>query len=319
MARPTGGSAMQRWRGSSRGLAEIVGTLMLVVIVVAAATAFSFFVASYQKQVQNEETLNHDRALEGVKIVGISDAPCMVGPTAYCNVKDVCSAPTCFANVTFTVVSLDVNPMGFTNIFLNHLPVVNYTATIRGSTESPCYNSSNKLNNTSGVFPCSTLVVPGSSTVILHFSLGGCVNAKCGNDAYWALGPGEGPGNIPSSSQFSLQFLTERGNQFSEIFAPPAAVISVFYVSGGTLSIPVFDGLNSYQPKNSDNSSVVTYNWTVTNGSGTPPLVGTDCGVDGVGSGGEFECAGLNGTYTVTLTVTNSDGLTGVTSIPYRT
>ncbi|HTP54384.1 MAG TPA: hypothetical protein VML94_05435 [Thermoplasmata archaeon] len=306
---------MRRWRGSSRGLAEIVGTLMLVVIVVAAATAFSFFVAAYQKQVQDEEALTHDRALESVKIVGIEASPCQVGFNNTCHSL---GCDSCIANLSFTVVSLDVNAMGFTNLFLNHLPVVNYTATVRGSIQSPCFNATSRNNTTWGLFPCSTLVVPGSSTVTLHFNLGGCLTPHCGSNAYWALGPGEGPGNIPSSNQFSLQFVTARGNQFAETFSPPVAVISVFYVSGGLTSIPVFDGLNSYQPKSADNSSVVQYAWHVTDSNGMN-ITDPNCGNNGVGTGGEFECANLTGSYDVQLMVTNSDGLTGMTSIPFTT
>lgn len=308
--------AMRRRRGSSRGLAEIVGTLMLVVIVVAAATAFSFFVASYQKQVQAEETLNHDRNLESMKVVGVSEVHCLVGKTNVCDAGGAPSCAECFANVSFTIASLDVNPMGITNLYLDHLPVVNYSATVRGVSESPCYNASNKANSTFGVFPCQSLTIPGSSTVVLHFGLGGCENPLCGNNAYWALGPGRGPGNIQTSSLLSLQIVTARGNQFTETLTPPVALISVYYLSVGTTSVPVFDGLNSFQPRSADNSSVDSYNWSVTNDSGEP-LTDSHCGDNGVGSGGEFECGGLDGDYSVELTVTNSDGLTGSTSVAF--
>jgi flagellin-like protein len=305
---------MRRWRANARGLAEIVGTLMLVVIVVAAATAFSFFVASYQKQVQAEETLNHDRALESLKIIGLSEMPCDIKPKE-CGTGSSCGI--CFANVSFTLASLDVNSMGLTNIFLNHLPVVNFTATVRGSVESPCFNEIEVSNMTHGLSPCQPLVVPGYSTVVIKFDLGGCLNGPCNNNGYWALGPGEGPADFAPSAHFNLQAVTQLGNQFSETLSPPVAIISVFYVSGGNSSIPVFDGLNSYQPKGADNSSIDFYNWTIENLSGsTPP--DSNCGNDGVGFGGEFECADLSGSYTVSLTITNSDGLTGTASISFK-
>jgi flagellin-like protein len=55
---------VHRRRLGSRGLSEIVGTLMLVLIVVSAATVFAYYVASYEQQLIAEQSLNHQRSLE---------------------------------------------------------------------------------------------------------------------------------------------------------------------------------------------------------------------------------------------------------------
>ncbi len=304
----------RRLRRRSRGLAEIVGTLMLVVIVVAAATAFAFFVAAYQKELQAQETITHDRALEAIKVIGVTETPCSGHPG--CPSSDACL--DCFGWANFTVASLDINQIDVDNLFLDHLPVVNFSASIRGSASSPCYNASNLSDTNFGVEPCKTLVIPGDATAILSFNLGACFHLGCGAlpaRSYWALGYGSGPGTFAPSSPFDLQLLTGLGNEFTETLSPPVAIASVFYVSGSAgTSVPVFDGLSSYQPKGADNASVSLYDWTI---SGVGASTDTDCN-DGIGTGGEFECPGLaSGDYTVGLTVTNSDGLIGAASIPF--
>ncbi len=67
-------------RPDRRGLAEIVGTLMLVLIVVAAATAFSFFVASEEQTNLREQNQLHLKNLENVTIQSVANVPGYVIP-----------------------------------------------------------------------------------------------------------------------------------------------------------------------------------------------------------------------------------------------
>jgi flagellin-like protein len=291
---------MRPFRRDRRGLAEIVGTLMLVVIVVAAATAFSFFVAAYQKQLQAEETANHNRALEDVKIISVSEVPCS-GVT--CN--DTHASNESFAELSFLVASLDVNSIGITGLLLNGRGVVNYTATFaNGTSIDPCYDKSAHIpgNLTSGLVSCLPLSVPPYSSVRLVFNLD-----KNGSGAFAFGGTYD---LILPTTDVTLQVLTQLTNVFTETFAPPDAIISVFFVSSGSSSIPVFDGLNSYQPVSANNVSIVWYNWTIWSSPPSPlPLVSF--------SGPEFEHDLAPGNYTVTLNVTNTDGLTGATTLSY--
>ena len=63
---------MRRFRGNSRGLSEIVGTLILILIVIAAATALSVFVTGYEKTVLSQEANSHEKSLESYAIFGIN-------------------------------------------------------------------------------------------------------------------------------------------------------------------------------------------------------------------------------------------------------
>lgn len=104
---------VHRRRINRRGLAEIVGTVILVAIVVAAAAAFSLFVATYQSQLQKEEAATHDRNLEAVRILRVTS------PTAF--------------GVDVLLASSDVNPMNLTDYSLNGIDVASWNFTIAGS------------------------------------------------------------------------------------------------------------------------------------------------------------------------------------------
>src|SRR5580658_2431834 len=108
---------MHSMRQNRRALSEIVGTLFLVLIVVAAATAFAAFVAGYQSQVQAQEAVAHDRSLESPKVLDVT-------PVRDTNL----AAPNDWATLNFTVTSLDSNPTIIDSLSLNKNPVRNYTA-----------------------------------------------------------------------------------------------------------------------------------------------------------------------------------------------
>jgi len=290
-----------------RALAEIVGTLMLVVIVVAAATAFSFFVASYQKQLQAEETLSHDRALESVKVLDVAETTC-AAYADHCNASGVPSDS--FANVSFLVASLDVNKISISGLFLDGTGVVNYTAVYSNHTAvDPCYNASQHkpgpLNLLTGLVACVPIALDSYSSVRLYFNLDENLSgAYAFGGSYASLLP---------TSVLTLKVLTLLTNAFTESFTPPSAIASVFFVSSSPSAVPVFDGLNSYQPVSSDNSSIVGYSWSLYDVTTSIPA---SCPTE---TGPEVECPGLTSsdTYSVNLTVTNTDGLTGLTSITY--
>ena len=276
---------------------------MLVVIVVAAATAFAFFVASYQKQLQAEETKNHDRALEGVKAIDVAEVSCQGFPThCYSN-----ASGTSFASVSFVVASLDVNTIVLTGLFLNGRGIVNYTATFaNGTTVAPCYDDSAHIpgNRTSGLVPCAPLALGSYSTVTFQFDLNENTSS--------AFAFGGSYDQLLPDTDLTLELLTQLANLFTATFPAPDAVASVFFVSNGSSSVPVFDGLNSYQPASANNASILWYNWTIKNQT-------TDT-VSCSGTGAEFECPGgvlVRGVYLAILQVTNTDGLSSTTNITY--
>lgn len=141
---------VRRGLAGRRGLAEIVGTLMLVLIVVAAAVAFSFFVASYESQLTNEERAAHDRQLESVRVVSISET----GGGVY---------------LTLHLASGDVNWMNLTGYAVNGAEVPLWTYQPSGGGLESCSWPSN-VSTCTELAPLSDAVVNLSGFGILTLS-----------------------------------------------------------------------------------------------------------------------------------------------------
>src|SRR5579871_5007354 len=101
---------MRPIRREARGLSEIVGTLMLVLIVVGAATSLSIFVTEYQRQLQSQEAYVHDQQLEKLRVTEVT--PALVG--------------TSFVSMTFDVASESSETSVVTSFYVNGNPVESY-------------------------------------------------------------------------------------------------------------------------------------------------------------------------------------------------
>ncbi|MCI4341019.1 MAG: hypothetical protein L3K11_01375 [Thermoplasmata archaeon] len=262
-----------------RALSEIVGALMLVLIVVVAATAFSAFVATYQKQLQAEQAIQHNRALESIDIIRVS-------PTL--NV----SAHT-WAAFNFTIVSLDINPTVITSASVNGQPLRQYSAIA--------------LNLSTGATEQITIGAGGELALGAREQFNILVNATPGSSSsFYASAT-----SIPFTSFVQLELFTAYGNDFKGAFIPPTAIATISalqsFNNGTPTTIPLLDGSNSFQP---GNATIVAWNWNVTPGSesglgeklAAPYLV---------------HVSGPPVMYTIFLNVTNSDGLIGFDQISY--
>jgi len=267
---------MRALRGP-RGLSEIVGALMLVLIVVVAATAFSAFIASYQKQVQAQQQIAQQRSLEALTLLNAH-------PT-------LDAAHTHLDAVTFTVASLSVNPSTITGISIDHEPLKHY--------------NTSRLNLTTGTFDLG-VVGPGGT---LAFGPRDQVTVEVDTN------PGDVGGFSFYDSAFVLHttddvqvdLFTALENDFTRTYIPPTAIAIVTpiqtYSGGVYVTTPVLDGTNSFQP---GNASLVAWAWSIEPGSLT--AFGERVVEPGLASGT---------TYNITLTVTNSDGLLGAETIAY--
>ncbi len=267
---------------------------MLVLIVVAAATAFSFFVASYEKQVLAQETSQHDRALETGRVLSIQICTSAVCPALYDELPTSARVADHVVNVAF--VSSDPNTMVFTNYLLDGTSVQSWL-----------------LFNTSGKTPAWMASADGGCT------LSPPVNASCG-----FLAPFEAvnltlilPYAATLPTPISLSIFTSLSDVFSYEFVPPVAIVQTTILPEGTYSEPLFDASSSYQPSGGDNASIVSYTWyfwdvsTSSNVTPSSPYTGPQIEVS------QFSSAETSQVYDVTLIVANSDGLTASTSVYY--
>ncbi len=291
---------MRGHRRNGRGLAEIVGTLMLVVIVVAAATAFSFFVASYQKQLQAEEALNHNKSLEDLRILALT--------------PNATAAPPALNSIIIEIASSDVNPTTVDGMTLNGLAVVYYTVvTFSGMPldRPECLNGDPfAASNVTCVLP---VTAESQEFVKLNVSQ---ADKNYSFPAYTKV-------TLYENSTFVFDLFTSLGNEFSQSFVPPVAIAHLSFVSSVTNSNPILDGSDSYQPSGTSGQNITIDEWSWTVTPNDTPLSNCsgeeDCGSF---SGQEYEMAdplAMNTTYDIYLNVTNSDSLVGSTLVQYVT
>ncbi len=302
---PVDGLMRWRRRGSS-GLSEIVGTLMLVLITVTAATLFAAFVSTYEKQVLSEESQKHDRSLETAQVSGIQLCSALTCPKFY-DGGYLPSGSEVESVVNVTFVSGDVNPMYFYDYQVNGEPA-------EGWLFLPYDNVPHWMEDPA-VDPSGW---PGCQSINTLGSLQVGPNASCSEVAPY------GQVNVslilltPVAPPIRLEVFTALSDEFSYLFFPPVPIVKVTELPIGSETIPLFDGSSSYEPVGGDNSSIDSYVWTVVNKSDSASL--------GPYAGPQVEIPALalvpasNSTlYNVTLTVTNTDGLSASTTVGFDT
>jgi flagellin-like protein len=277
------------FRVEHRGLAEIVGTLMLVLIVVAAATAFSFFVASTEQTNLAEKNQLQLKNLENVTIDSVNTTPGYTVPTP--------GGTFYSGNLTLVLSSSDIYNTSLTDISIGGNPA-------RFFCEDPGCNSS----QVSDAANFHEFPVAGGSTflTLLPFS----VTAVTINYSAFFIQP-----FVFSKASVQVQMGTTRGNEFVETLFPPIPVIGVNFVS----NYPVLDGAQSYQPQSGSSPDAAVNQWAWTVKSPTDPNYTGAITYYGeqIQLPDQFVTSPAT-TYTITLTVTNTLGLSQITSQVYN-
>jgi len=190
--------------------------------------------------------------------------------------------------VNLTFVSADVNYMNITGYELSGFAVQAWMFYPQGGGPTPAWMNTTGCSNATSVKNEACDMVAPFQTVSAVL-----IPAKA------------------VASPIQLGIFTSRANEFLFNFIAPVAIASVYFVqTGAGNTTPVFDGSTSYQPSEADNATIVSYDWRIT--------LKSSGALAANGSGAELEVGSLPpATYTVKLTVYNSDGLNGTTSIPY--
>lgn len=124
------------------------------------------------------------------------------------------------------------------------------------------------------------------------------------------------PLSIPTSGYIKIDLFTGYGNTFSRSFLPPTAIAAIAAESlwNGTdyEDTVILDGARSEQP---GEGYLLSWNWTIEDSEGADIYNWTG---QGRKIRAQFNQSASNEDYTITLTVTNSYGLTGTDVIAYR-
>lgn len=290
--------AIRRFRANARGLAEIVGTLMLVVIVVAAAVAFSIFVAAYQAQLQAEQTAAHNRALEDIRIISVTTS------------LNMSNHGENYSNLSFVASSLDVNTMTVDEVAINGQVVNFYTVEQLGHSNiqqvcGVCDPSLPKFQGTHEEFNLTSLE---QVRIFVNLTVWNSVSEDHGGFFTFY--------NLTSSGAndfVSISLYTTLGNDFNRVYDAPTAIAltqeSQVYSNGNYTLAVEFDGADSIVPAN---DTIVSWAWSIAGPSSTVVFLQLS---------GEMalepQRAFPPGNYNVTLTVTDADDLSGTATIPY--
>jgi flagellin-like protein len=267
---------MRRTLRGRRGLSEIVGALMLVLIVVAAATSLSLFVASYQKQLQKQQQVLQQRGLESLRLLKLA--------------PDLNRTTNAWSLLNFTLASLYINPSTISSISINDHPLKQYSAW--------------RLDLSSGNFQSNTVLAGGQLSLTAREQLNIIVNLSAGPSFSFY----DSTFVLHANSYVKVDLFTTLGNDFSRLFIPPTAIALVTTLQSwnGTayVTVPVMDGSSSFQP---GNATLVSWSWNIT------PDNTVATGEKAVAT---FTQSNIN--HTITLTVTNSDGLIATSAIVYH-
>ena len=284
----------RRFRFGNRGIAEVVGTLMLILIVVAASIALAAFIASYQKQLQAQQAEAQQRGLESLRVLDIAQVTTEPSPNQLN-----------LTNFSFVLASEFVNPSTVSSVAVNANPLRYFLVqNISPAGGVPrCYNDS------------TPFVLPAFHEVEVT------VNA---NSSDLTLSPGHCPFSffsprviLPVNAFLQIGLFTILQNTFTQVFLPPTALPLVGTVSQfngrGFVNVPVLDGSQSFQ---SGNGTLVSWNWTIDNTTGGGNVISSALGEKLVAPFASTQ-TGVTLTYKITLTLKNSNGLLGIAAFSY--
>jgi hypothetical protein len=263
-----------------------VGTLFLVLIVVAAATAFSIFVATYQAQLEKEQSYTHNRNLEMLGVLHV---------TPWANYDGSGD----WAYLNFTIASLWIDQSVITGIDINDNPVANYSAfglnLMTGQAQQYTVGFGGQFFvGPDEQFNVNISAIPGMTA--------GGINSGFYNTQL----------HLPSTTYLKIDLYTAYDNDFDRAFIPPTAVPIVdalqVFSSGTFVTLPLLDGSQSIQP---GNSTIISWSWVVTSANPTITAQGEKVVPPGIAPSSPAV------PYSATLTVTNNDGLEGTASVTF--
>ena len=250
---------------------------MLVLIVVAAVTAFSFYVATVEQSNLAQRTALHDKNLENVTVGGV------VFTSAGNN-----------SSITLDLSSSDIYQTYITGVSVDGNPAESYCnqtlCAFNRTVPFPVFNSTNGSIMSLGQFSVTPVTLYNMQFYI--------------------------PGFAPTStSSLLISIGTTRGNEFQDTLFPPVSKAGIQFVDG----YPVLDGSGSYQPHEGTfvNATLIQWNWTVKNTTvpTTPPAADNGSYFGQEAELPTYFSPGV--TYDITLTTTNSLGLSNTITVTY--
>ena len=280
----------------TNAVSAIVGALMIVVITVAAASAFAVFTSQKQAEIQKADLLKTQQSLENIKVLSITP-----------------KGTTDWLWLNFTIVNISPEQSTVINAFVNDHQLRQFNVTRYNETlHNYITQRFNILNLTFQTLLPAAAAGPiqnGAFTLKEQEQVTFSVNIL--NDTLDHT-------TILTSDNVKIELVTKFGNSFSRTFIPPSAVIKInieSLPSGGTFTpYIILDGAESYHP---EDGYIIAWNWNViqsddSTNNGT--LRGPKVNLESIPSPFTLITGKI---YNITLKVTDNYGLIGETTFPY--
>ncbi len=187
---------MKKYRDDRRGVSRSIGALMLVLIVVIAATSFAIFLNKEQNAVQTQQLDTLSRTEESMKVLSVDPSEI--------DGKD-------WNEMNLTVVSLDNEQSMIDRIAINDVPIGKCTVWSWNG------KSWNPVNYTIG----TDIPLQPAEEIIVHVNLTGDLMD---------------PTTFPMANFIKVDLYTYLLNDFTSIFNPPNAIADLYSVSEQNIS-----------------------------------------------------------------------------------
>ena len=265
---------------SGSGVSEVVGALILVLIVVVAATAFAVFVADRQDAYQRNQTIQDRSDNEKIGISSISLQENLAGTEWF----EIGLIITSFHEGTSYIRMISINEH-----VVEQFDIMKNGVLLETGTD---YASWGRLNSTEQV------------TIIVY------------PDTYFFGGDKD----IALTSYLNIKISTSYGNSFNRNFLPPSPVFVVRTQtewdagSGTYISVPVLDGSLSDHP--GVGGEILSWDWTISyDNDGDPGTPDLEFTLNGRMVRVTFPMTPM--TYTIRLDVADQFGMRSTTSSTY--
>ena len=242
------------------GVSVIVGTLLLILITVVAASGLALMVSQMQKDEMNRQT--HVAAVknEKVEITGVFFKSSPDEWDRLFLIPNTTSNQS-YSAVTFSLTNLNTDEVKVIAITVNDQPVHNFTAIT--NTVPPRYTP----YNFSSQDPSAFITVPAGGRQQIRINI---------TSDFFSI-----PQHLGQSDQITIRVMTSLYNTFEKTIKPPKSVIQ--YTSDtadiGTIKrdTMVFDGSGSSA---AEGATITNWNWTIMDASST----NTDSILDPIGN-----------------------------------
>lgn len=271
------------------GVSEIVGAMMLVLIVVIAASSLAVFISQYQQSAQAQKLDDQKKSQEKIQVTSIVP----ISGTDYDDKK--------WKSLNFTIASLHNERTEITRISINDHMIRNYEVLRVNPSSGSLENEKHSAQSTLNLAP--------RDEIIIHLDV---------EDPLAFYIPGV---SLLTSGYVKIDITTAWSNEFSKTFAPPSSVAthspgSWYNINTGQYEYYVT--LNGRSSMAYGGAYIVSWNWTVKSTNITDPADTAEAiWTNATGSVCRVDFPFQDAFNEVTLTVTDNFGMIGRSTISF--